>query len=186
MLAAFLGVRDMQTRSPVERLSLLRAGGLITDRRPALACGAALITLTSAAVWLASGGAGTLRAAYLSISGQVIAVDSATKSFGAVREGAPASVQFRLTNRGRRPVRIVGCAQYCNCVASEELPLTIGPGESHDLKIAISTSDSKAGMGNEPISQPLTLYTTSPGQAEIELTIKGEIHGSAGSEGSPL
>ncbi len=118
------------------------------------------------------------------MSGHALFVDSATKSFGVVEEGDPASVLFRLTNRGGEPVRVVGCMVYCNCIVPDNLPFTLSPSETRGFKISVRTRISKMGSPSESINQPVTLFTTSRVQAEIHLTINGEIRSSARSEGS--
>lgn len=73
---------------------------------------------------------------------------------------------------------------YCNCIVPDDLPFTLGPSETRGFKVSVRTEIRKAGSPSELIDQPVTLFTTSPAQAEVHLTIKGEIRGSARSEGS--
>src|SRR5262245_7726451 len=51
---------------------------------------------------------GSIQIAIRSVSGQPLAVDATTKSFGVARPGERVEVSFRLTNHGTRPIRIVG------------------------------------------------------------------------------
>ena len=142
----------------------------------ALAAGALLL---AALVWAAFEPE-TIQSAYATLTGQVIAVDATTKSFGIVAPGDPIALTFHLTNRGSRPVRFVGCRAYCNCINPAELPFTLGSHESRDFAISLSNPVREARTRNRAIEQPLVLYTTNPAQAEIPLTIKGQIRVSGG------
>lgn len=141
------------------------------------------LVVATTACW-ACGGLAALRAIYIETRGHALFVDSTTKSFGVVNEGDPASVMFSLTNRGAEPVRVVGCMKYCNCIITDDLPFVLSPDETRKFKVSVRTYIRKVGSPSELINQPVTLFTTSPLQAEIHLAIKGEIRSSARPEGS--
>jgi Protein of unknown function (DUF1573) len=148
----------------------------ILGHRATKVCAAALVLIVSAAAGWACGGRGALMAAYHYVSGPALSVDSGTKSFGVVVEGDSASVCFRLTNRGSQTVRVVGCMTYCNCVVPADLPFTLRPNETRGFEVAVRTRSGDATW-TPNINQPVTLYTTNPAQAEIHLTVKGEVRG---------
>ncbi len=178
-----MGVRDVRSDLLVENPLRQRATRLIAGRRrPAL--GAALIVVVVAAVWWGPDGFRVLRGACFSMSGEALAVGSTTKSIGVVREGDQPSVQFRITNRGHHPVRIVGCMTYCNCIVPDDLPITLRAGELREFKVSVRANMRKLGSSSESINQPVTLFTTSSGQAEIGLVLHGEVRSAAISEGS--
>jgi hypothetical protein len=130
--------------------------------------------LAALAVWRPSGSYG-LRAAFARMTGRTVVLDSERKSFGIVAAGDPAAVSFRLTNWGDKPVRVVGYLTYCNCVSPNDLPFTLGPGEARDFVVSLRDSQPAGGGASQTLDQPLVLYTTNPAQAEIPLTIQGEI-----------
>jgi len=80
-------------------------------------------------------------------------------------------LSFQLTNSGPKPVRVVGWR--CGCAATlpaEDLPCRIEPGQSKRLTLKLrGYSETETGE----TKFPLYLYTTAPGQAEVELTLVG-------------
>ncbi len=133
------------------------------------------VILVGAACWMS----GALRTTYLRLLGCSIFVDSTTKTFGTINDADSASVRFRFTNRGSQPVRVVGCMVYCNCVVAGDLPFTLKPAETHDLDVTVRAPAGKLKSARTSINQPILLYTTSPAQPEIHLTVKGEFRRSA-------
>ena len=113
-----------------------------------------------------------------------IVLDSSTKSFGVVRQGETGSVSFRLLNQSRRPVRVVGCMAYCECVVPDDLPFTIGPGEAREFRVSVRTVAGEFSKSPEKVNQPITLYTTDAGQAEIRLDVEGTVMDSGSTEGT--
>ncbi len=137
----------------------------------ALAAGTLLL---AALVWAAFS-VDTIQSAYASLTGQVISVDATTKSFGVVAPGDPIALTFHLTNRGSKPIRLVGCLAYCNCITPPELPYTIAAGETSDFAVAMTNPDREGQNRDQTIDQPLVLYAANPAQPEISLRITGEI-----------
>ncbi len=137
----------------------------------ALAAGTLLL---AGLVWAAFS-VDTIQSAYASLTGQVISVDATTKSFGVVAPGDPIALTFHLTNRGSRPIRLVGCMAYCNCITPPELPYTIAAGETRDFAIAMTNPNREGLNRDRTINQPLILFAANPAQHEIPLRITGEI-----------
>ena len=80
-------------------------------------------------------------------------------------------LSFRLTNSGHTPVRVVGMRFGCAAnLPAEDLPCRIEPGQTKALTLKLLPS-SETGSGETRF--PLYLYTTAPGQAEVELTLVG-------------
>ncbi len=130
--------------------------------------------LLAALVWAAFS-ADRIQSAYATLTGEVISVDANTKSFGIVAPGDPITLTFHLTNRGADSVRLVGCMAYCNCINPADLPFTLPPGESRDFAIEVRNPDRELENRDQTIDQQVVLYTTNPAQAEIPLTLKGQI-----------
>jgi Protein of unknown function (DUF1573) len=150
--------------------------------RSSMMVGLVLAPFALGAACYAYGGREALRAVHVLVSGRSLVVDHATKSFGVISEGDSASIRFHLTNRGNRPVRVVGCMKYCNCLVPDELPLTLGPGEDRDFDVVVRTFTGEVRGEFESIDQPVRLYTTDPGQAEIKLRIEGTVRGAPRSQ----
>jgi Protein of unknown function (DUF1573) len=170
----------LAVNKPVPRSSGKRVLGQVC----VLTVGSVLVIAASAIALRASGMMRAIEAVYFSMSGQGIAVDSATKSIGIVAEGATAPVVFRLTNRGRQPARIVGCMTNCNCTVPKGLPFTLGPGETRALELSLRAPLIQNGKAAESLDVSLSVYTTSPYEAEVQLKIQGEVRKSARPEGS--
>jgi hypothetical protein len=80
-------------------------------------------------------------------------------------------LSFQLTNSGSKAVRVVGMRFGCAAILpAEELPCRIEPGQTKRLTLKLQAS-SETGTGETRF--PLYLYTTAPGQAQVELTLVG-------------
>lgn len=103
-------------------------------------------------------------------------------SAGSLVVGAPRVVRLRVTNRfGGRPARLLGASDFCDadgCVTSRGLPRTIPPGGSEVVELECQ------GVRIGPFRRSIALYSDCPGQAEIPVTITGEVLG-AGPGASP-
>lgn len=101
-----------------------------------------------------------------------LGVDAREKDFGVGRVGQKAFVRFTFTNRSHQPLTLIGASELCHlggCVSAEsDLPVEILPGDS--LEFVVYCLPSRTG----PYEAPISVYTNSPGQTEIELTVRGE------------
>ena len=113
------------------------------------------------------------------VRGETLLVDSNEKSFGTASPGDPIGVTFTLTNRDLRPVRVLGCQASCTCIVPENLPLTLLPNQKGGLTISIRTNAQSVKLGRSMVEQEVVLFTSSPAQPELHLTIKGRIHDSS-------
>jgi len=78
-------------------------------------------------------------------------------------------VSFQLTNSGTKPVRVVGMRFGCAAILpAEDLPCRMEPGQTRRLTLQLRASSETGDT-----KSPLYLYTTAPGQAEVELTLVG-------------
>ena len=119
------------------------------------------------------------------VKGETVLVDATTKSFGVARAGDAIHLSYKLTNRGGKSVRIVGCRATCRCIVpGQDLPFTLRPRESRDFPISIRNPGRVAGTAPQTVNWQVTLYTTNPAQARIALSIKGEIQTNRPSSGS--
>jgi hypothetical protein len=80
-------------------------------------------------------------------------------------------ISIQLTNSGNEPVRVVGMRFGCAAILpAEDLPCRIEPGQDKTFIVKLlASSETETGETRAP----LYLYTTAPGQSEIELTLVG-------------
>lgn len=104
------------------------------------------------------------------LRGEFLSVDGTTKSFGSMRSDATAELDFALTNLSRQSVRIIGGDGSCDCTIVDDIPTVIGPRSRKDILIRVRL---KGKQG--PFQQTVRLYTSSPRQPEILLTIRGDV-----------
>ena len=101
-------------------------------------------------------------------------VDATVKSLGTARSGLNFPVEFRLTNRGSAPIRVVGATYSCNrhaCLSGKDLPISIPGGESRPVRVNVATYQ----PGD--YSHEITFYTDAPGRSSLVLTIRGRVAG---------
>jgi hypothetical protein len=98
-------------------------------------------------------------------------VDPRVLPFERPEPGASVALSFRLTNAGLEPVRVVGMRVGCAGIPPDkDLPCLIEPGQTRTLSLKLQAfSEPEEGE----TQFPLYLYTTAPGQAEVELTLVG-------------
>jgi len=88
---------------------------------------------------------GSLAAAIAYLEGYPLAVESYSRSVGEIHAGEPRSATFVLRNLIRKPVTIVGAKTSCGCIATGDLPLTIGAGGEGELTITVRPSERDVG-----------------------------------------
>jgi hypothetical protein len=111
------------------------------------------------------------------LRGETLSADMAEKSFGIVSPGDPIRVPFKLTNRGRESVRVLGCSASCICILPDDLPFTLNPNESRDFVLFVSNPKPGERGSIKPSSLrfDITLFTNDPTQRRLPLVIKGEV-----------
>jgi hypothetical protein len=80
-------------------------------------------------------------------------------------------LSFQLTNSRHTPVRVVGMRIGCAAtLPADDLPCRMEPGQTRRFALTLRAfSEPETGEAESP----LYLYTTAPGQAEVELTLVG-------------
>ena len=114
---------------------------------------------------------GSLRNALSFFStGQLLYIEPAHKTFGTAAPGEQVVVPFRLTNRGRDAIRVVGSTVGCSCTVPDDMPFRIAPGRSRTFHVTIKVPNEPG-----PVEMPIVLYTSIPDQSRINLRITGTI-----------
>jgi hypothetical protein len=71
------------------------------------------------------------------IRNEAITVDPPIRQVGKGKPGEEQTFDVTLTNRTKRPIRLVGGTTTCACVATSDLPLTIEPGGTQTIEVAV-------------------------------------------------
>ncbi|MFO0960897.1 MAG: DUF1573 domain-containing protein [Isosphaeraceae bacterium] len=130
---------------------------------------AAVLVLAGVSAWgLAR--FGSIPSALAYARGDRLIPDARSLSFGRVDPGSTVEVGTGLTNHADRPIQLIGSNASCSCLLPEELPVVISPGGSHRFKIGI---DSHARRG--VVHERIVIFTDSPTQSQVGLTVSGEI-----------
>lgn len=146
-------------------------GGSPTRKAPAGRFGAVFIPSALAAAVVALFGFWYLQ----SSTGDVLVVDSTTKSFGVVGPGGSNPVSFRLTNLSGHPIRIVGCESGCGCIVPDDLPFSLSPKESRSFTLTMRGRKARMPGAPQTVELPVTLFTTEPSRPLVRLTVKGDL-----------
>jgi hypothetical protein len=111
------------------------------------------------------------------LRGETVSADTAEKSFGIVSPGDPIKVLFKLTNRGREPVRVLGCDASCICIVPDDLPFSLDPNESRDFVVSIwnPKPGERGSIKPSSLRFDITLFTNDPMQRRLPLVIRGEV-----------
>jgi hypothetical protein len=111
----------------------------------------------------------------------LIAVSPNAAAVGELPLGEHRLVSFNIRNRsGTRTVRLLGAEDFCSpagCVRSACWPLSLPPGGAATVEIDFS------GQQAGSFTCAVPMYTDSPGQTQVSLTIIGEILAPASAKG---
>jgi hypothetical protein len=133
------------------------------------------VALTAVVLWSVATMSSVPHAIGYYLRGETLIVDSAEKSFGTINAGDRVTVTFRLVNRGRESVRIVGRYSPCRCLALDDFPLTMGPGEIRDLAMRVRVDPELTGPESIDFLEKVTLFTSKSNQSLIPLWVKGSV-----------
>ena len=81
---------------------------------------------------------GSLDSAYGFVTGQPVLVDTQTRFAGTVRQSESVDVVYQLSNSSSKPLRITGAKTTCSCMGILDLPTTLAPGQSRDIRLRVS------------------------------------------------
>lgn len=113
---------------------------------------------------------GSIRAALAYLKGDRLIVRASSMSFGDVRRGERPVITFDIMNTSDRNITILGARTTCTCVFTDDLPLTVLPGERRSISVGVKT-----GSREGSIQERVYLYTSFPGQPEVEVRIIGRV-----------
>lgn len=133
--------------------------------------------LLTAAGWSLATFGSIQRAISYHLGGATLLIEPNEKSFGAVSPGDAIDVRFRLVNRGRETVRVLGCRASCLCIVPDDLPFSLSPNESHDLVFSVNNPKpgERGTLKPSNLRFEIALLTNNASQPEVPLIIKGEV-----------
>jgi hypothetical protein len=82
-------------------------------------------------------GFGSIDASLASLRGERLSIHPSLVDMGEGLPGETRNTTVELTNRTDRPIRIIGGTSDCSCTVLADLPVTIPPGESRSISIAM-------------------------------------------------
>ncbi len=126
---------------------------------------------TAAVVACALGGTLLLdRGTLASLRGESISVEPAVSDVGDGQAGEERTFTVRLTNHAGKAIRITGVARNCGSVATDDLPITLQPGESRSITVRMLFSGS---LGR--FTHRVTLYTDDDKQPIVNPRFTGRV-----------
>jgi uncharacterized protein DUF1573 len=72
------------------------------------------------------------------LRGESVTADPSAVEVGDGASGEKRSFVVTLTNRTNHPVRIIGGSATCRCVATDDLPIALGPDESQAVHVEMT------------------------------------------------
>jgi hypothetical protein len=130
-----------------------------------------LLGLTLSTCWLLAYLAfGSTEAAMSYLSGDRILAESRLGSFGEVDSGAVPTVDFRLKNRDRSPVEILGVNVSCTCLVVTPRYLRLAEGATGELSVRVRT-----GKRYGDLAETVRCYTTSSSSPWVDLRVTGRV-----------
>lgn len=114
---------------------------------------------------------GTLGDAFGYLSGIGLVARPRVLSLGPMIAGERKTATVHLINLSDSPCAIVGARASCSCIATEELPVTLGPREHRDLHVVLT-------VGREPgtsFEQSVVYQTDRPTQPRLNILLRGQV-----------
>ena len=102
-------------------------------------------------------------------NGPIIKFESLTVDYGIVEKGSDGTREFKFTNDGKAPLKIVNVKSSCGCTIPTYPKGEIMPGESGVINVKYNTN--RAGR----FSKSVSIYTNTVPDRSV-LRIKGEVH----------
>ena len=88
-------------------------------------------------IGLASAAYGSPDAALARLRGESVSVLPGIADVGHGDPGETLETMIEVVNRTDKPVRITGGTSDCSCIATQDLPLTLAPGEARQLAVKV-------------------------------------------------
>jgi hypothetical protein len=103
-------------------------------------------------------------------TGPRIRVEPEGFDFGRVRPRRTLRKEFRLLNLGDRDLVIERISRSCGCTAATADELTLAPGASTPLRVAVETRDSSG-----PVEHQVLVRTNDPETPSLEIRLRATV-----------
>ncbi len=110
---------------------------------------------------------GSLDAAIGYATGARLLATNSAQYAGSLADGETGTVAFELTNYSRQPVRILGAKSTCRCMALDDLPMTLPPGQSERVRVRLKA---RGGESRQIQRESATLIFDDPVRS-VTLTV---------------
>jgi len=114
---------------------------------------------------------GSLAVAAAYLRGERLMIRPDVVDLGELREGEEREVCLEATNFGGVPVRIVGSRSNCSCTVTQDLPITVPPGISREVRVFVKPAFAD---GTTVFSQDVVFFTDVRAQPICRTTIIGK------------
>jgi len=104
------------------------------------------------------------------LRGEFITVDPSVSEVGQGSPGEERAFAVNLVNHTDHPVRCIGGTTSCACIATDDLPFTLAPKESHSIQVRI-----KFRGGSGRFQEQFIVYTDEVNQQVVVARITGHI-----------
>src|SRR5262249_3794787 len=108
---------------------------------------------------------GSLDAAVATLRGEPLGISPATLDFGSGKPGEMLSGFVTINNYSSEPVRLIGGTSDCSCITTQDMPLSIPPGESATLRVLLKVPAGTPGQ----MTRRIELFTDCPQQHKVAL-----------------
>ena len=125
---------------------------------------------------------GSLASALGALEGRPLLLDTYLIDAGKLIQGEDKDVEFRISNRSKGVVRILGARASCVCMQPDELPFDVLPGSMIPFRLRLKVRAMKIGS----FSYGIDLYTDCRSEQVVSLRIRGEVVESVASRTNTL
>ena len=135
-----------------------------TLRVPLGLIGVAIVLATLAGVGTLA--FGSLDAAIAKLRGEPLGVTPAVLDFGQGKPGELLTTSVTVRNFTTDPVRLIGGTSDCSCLVTQDLPVTIPPGESVNIAVRLKVPGGTPGQ----LTRRVEVFTDCRGRRTLVLT----------------
>lgn len=101
-----------------------------------------------------------------------ISISENEYNFGKLEEGIETHHTFKITNKGKKALRIFETKSTCGCTVAKLKKDVIAPGETVELEIVMDTS-----MKQGNVSKPITIKSNDPMHRLLTIHVKAQVRG---------
>jgi len=109
---------------------------------------------------------GSADAAIARLRGESLRVTPAVLDFGSGTPGVLLTTSVTVRNYTSHPVRLIGGTSDCSCITTQNMPVTIEPGDSTTIGVKMKVPSANAGQ----LTRWVELFTDCPNQRTLRLT----------------